>query len=326
MGQHHRLNPRQRHPSPRSQVRQRKSRPRTPPPAKEKAKSKAAPDFNVSNDWGWICPCGVVNRTPSKTCEACLGNRTVTCKVLRATHWVCSTCSEPNKVTRFTCLGCLAARTAQDQILRNVQPADGGGEQGAPSSSTAPTASTGTSSTPTSGPSTNTSTSTTSTSYVAPTSKVAGAKAAGLTPPTGSPSTSTTSTTTGDQPPIPKAAPPKATTAHFLLSEDRHLLLASGGYVTRRTREFILPREFVDYLDSVRSPFLGPNLGVVPEQEFRRTVRGILEILQQHPRFFEIAARTLPFPFPFFALPDEAPVGGVPGPVAKPGGPKLTVP
>ena len=91
-----------------------KSRPRTPPPAKAKAKTKAAPDFNVSNDWGWICPCGVV-------CEACLKNRTVTCKVLRATHWVCLTCSEPNKVTRFTCLGCLGARTAQDQILRNVQ-------------------------------------------------------------------------------------------------------------------------------------------------------------------------------------------------------------
>ena len=61
-----------------------------------------------------------------------------------------------------------------------------------------------------------------------------------------------------DNPPIPKAAPPKDTTAHFLLTEDRHLL-ASGGYVTRRTREFVLPREFVNCLDSVHSPFLGPN-------------------------------------------------------------------
>ena len=34
--------------------------------------------------------------------------------------------------------------------------------------------------------------------------------------------------------------------------------------------------EFVEYLESVHNPFLGPNLGVVPEQEFRRRIRGHL--------------------------------------------------
>ena len=179
---------------------------------KEKAKSKAAPDFNVSNNWGWICSCGVVNRTPSKTCEACLEGRA------RSTYELNSAYNVYRHLIYFyerTFYRCVYKHDLNELCGAHVESGWGEGSW--------------------------------------------------TTPLTGPPSTSTT---TGDQPPISKAAPPKATTAHFLLTEDRHLLLASGGYVTRRTREFILPREFVDYLDSVHSPFLGPNLGVVPEQDF----------------------------------------------------------
>ena len=43
---------------------------------------------------------------------------------------------------------------------------------------------------------------------------------------------------------------------------------------------------FIDHLDSIGSPLLEANLGVVPEQEFRRRVGEILGVLQQNPHFF----------------------------------------
>ena len=109
----------------------------------------------------------------------------------------------------------------------------------------------------------------------------------------GASSTRTTSTASSSGQIPAKAAPPKAATANFLLTEERHLLLASGGYVTRRTREFILCREFLDHLEAVASPLLSSNFGVVPEQEFRRRVREILDVLQQNPHFFALATRLM---------------------------------
>ena len=44
------------------------SRPQTPP--KAKAKSKAAHDMDITNNCGWTCTCGAVNRMPKCHCES----------------------------------------------------------------------------------------------------------------------------------------------------------------------------------------------------------------------------------------------------------------
>ena len=97
-----------------------KSRPQTPP--KAKANTKPMPDFSITNVWGWVCTCGVISRMPTRHCEACVEPRTSSTTMLKATHWVCTACGEPNKLIRFTCLGCKGVRTARDELLRNPQP------------------------------------------------------------------------------------------------------------------------------------------------------------------------------------------------------------
>ena len=91
-------------------------------PPKAKANTKPMPDFSITNVWGWVCTCGVINRMPTRHCEACVEPRTSSTTMLKATHWVCTACGEPNKLIRFTCLGCKGVRTARDELLRNPQP------------------------------------------------------------------------------------------------------------------------------------------------------------------------------------------------------------
>ena len=269
-----------------------KSRPQTPP--KAKANTKPMPDFGITNVWGWVCSCGVVNRMPTRHCEACVEPRTSATTMLKATHWVCAACGEPNKITRFVCLGCKGARTARDELLRNPQPpahvpeGTSSGPAASASGSTLP------GSQASSGPTPVASTSGAATSPVPSTSGVAAPTSQATRTSSGtkasSPRTPAKAATSGPSSSTPTA---KAATAHFLLTEERHLLLASGGYVTRRTREFILPRAFIDHLDSVGSPLLEANWGVVPEQEFRRRVGEILNVLQQNPHFFALASRLM---------------------------------
>ena len=76
--------------------------------------------------------------------------------------------------------------------------------------------------------------------------------------------------------------------------------------MTRRTREFILPRELINHLNSIGSPLLEANWGVVPEREFRRRVREMLNILQQNPK------KPYPSHRPEGAPPEEAPEGPTP--------------
>ena len=156
----------------------------------------------------------------------------------------------PNKLTRFVCLGCKGARTARDKLLQNPQPPADVPE--------------GTSS----GPAASSSGQLRVGHFYLERSNVFGLFYLGRGTyipgyhggKASSPRTSTTTATSGPSSSTPTARQPlRRRLPHFLLTEERHLLLASGGYVTRRTREFILPRAFIDHLDSIQSPLLEAN-------------------------------------------------------------------
>ena len=190
-----------------------------------KAKTKAAPPLDLSNEWGWVC---TTNRMPTRHCETCLGFRLATSTMLRATHWVCSQCGEPNKVTRFTCLVCQGARTQPSTSYRSSSNGRA--------------------------------------LYYASYHWRWGLSVWALHLQRDLPGghrawvPATTPTTGEEERPACKA--PLARTAHFLFTENRHLFLASGGYVTRRTREIILRNGFLDFGGD-------SDFGVVPEQEFQ---------------------------------------------------------